>query len=74
MRSFEYASPFIIIIISRRVRWTGHATWMREMRNAYKILAGKCGELRHLEDHVMKEYWESGGIAPRILYVGTRWR
>jgi hypothetical protein len=24
--------------------------------------------------HVMKTYWESGGIAPRILDLGTRWR
>jgi hypothetical protein len=26
------------------------------------------------EHHVMKEYWGSGGIAPRILDLGTRWR
>jgi hypothetical protein len=24
--------------------------------------------------HAMKTYWESGGIAPRILDHGTRWR
>jgi hypothetical protein len=24
--------------------------------------------------HAMKRYWESGGIAPRILSLGTRWR
>jgi hypothetical protein len=24
--------------------------------------------------HVMKTYWGSGGIPPRILDVGTRWR
>jgi hypothetical protein len=24
--------------------------------------------------HAMKRYWESGGIAPRILDLGTRWR
>jgi hypothetical protein len=24
--------------------------------------------------HAMKAYWESGGIAPRILDLGTRWR
>jgi hypothetical protein len=24
--------------------------------------------------HVMKAYWGSGGIAPRILDLGTRWR
>jgi hypothetical protein len=26
------------------------------------------------EHHVMKKYWASGGIAPRILSFGTRWR
>jgi hypothetical protein len=26
------------------------------------------------EHHAMKAYWESGGIAPRVLYLGTRWR
>jgi hypothetical protein len=24
--------------------------------------------------HDMKTYWGSGGIAPRILDLGTRWR
>jgi hypothetical protein len=24
--------------------------------------------------HAMKGYWGSGGIAPRILDLGTRWR
>jgi hypothetical protein len=24
--------------------------------------------------HTMKTYWESGGIAPHILDLGTRWR
>jgi hypothetical protein len=26
------------------------------------------------EHHAMKAYWGSGGIAPRILNLGTRWR
>jgi hypothetical protein len=26
------------------------------------------------EHHAMKAYWGSGGIAPRILDIGTRWR
>jgi hypothetical protein len=25
------------------------------------------------EHHPMKAYWESGGIVPRILDLGTRW-
>jgi hypothetical protein len=32
-----YASP----IKSRRMKWVGHVARMREMRNAYSILAGK---------------------------------
>jgi hypothetical protein len=27
-----------------------------------------------VENHSMKAYWGSGGIAPRILDLGTRWR
>jgi hypothetical protein len=26
------------------------------------------------EHHTIKAYWGSGGIAPRILDFGTRWR
>jgi hypothetical protein len=26
------------------------------------------------EYHAIKAYWESGGIAPRIIDLGTRWR
>jgi hypothetical protein len=26
------------------------------------------------KNHVMKTYWGSGGIASRILDLGTRWR
>jgi hypothetical protein len=37
-----YVSPNIIRVIkSRRIRWAGHVTPMREMRNACKILVGK---------------------------------
>jgi len=35
-------SPNIITVIkSRTMRFAGHVTRMREMRNAYKILVGK---------------------------------
>jgi hypothetical protein len=35
-----YCSP-IRIIKSRRMRWAGHVSRMREKRNAYRILVGK---------------------------------
>jgi hypothetical protein len=36
-----YCLPDIIIIIkSRRIRWSGHVAYMRE-RTAYRILLGK---------------------------------
>jgi len=37
-----YASPNIVRVIkSRRMRWTGHVTRMKEIRNACNILVGK---------------------------------
>jgi hypothetical protein len=35
------------------------------------MLFGACALTDH---HAMKAYWESGGIARRILDIGTRWR
>jgi hypothetical protein len=37
-----YSSPTIIIIIkSRRMRWAGHVTRLREKRNMYRLLVGR---------------------------------
>jgi hypothetical protein len=37
-----YSSPSIIrVIMSRRMRWAGHAARIRARRNAYRILVGK---------------------------------
>jgi hypothetical protein len=30
--------------------------------------------LRITKHHAMKTYWGSGGITPRILELGTKWR
>jgi hypothetical protein len=35
---------------------------------------GKVVPVLLTEHHVMKAYWRSGGIAPRILNLVTRWR
>jgi hypothetical protein len=36
-----YSSPSVIrIIMSRRMRWTGHVARMGEKRNAYRLLVG----------------------------------
>jgi hypothetical protein len=44
-----YSSPNIVRIIKpRRMRWAGRVARMLEMRNAYKILAGKPGGKRPL--------------------------
>jgi hypothetical protein len=40
-----YSSPSIIIIKSRRMRWTGHKARMGEKRSAYRILVGKVTNL-----------------------------
>jgi hypothetical protein len=34
----EYPSPNIQVIKSRRQRWAGHVTCMRERRGAYRVL------------------------------------
>jgi len=35
-----YASPYIMVIKSRRMRWAGRVTEVGEMRNAYNVLVG----------------------------------
>jgi len=36
--------------------------------------ADSYGRLHSVVHHAMKTYWENGGIAPRVLNVGARWR
>jgi hypothetical protein len=48
---------------------------MDETRNALRILVGKVKfSLCLTKHHAMKTYWGNGGIAPRVLDLGTRWR
>jgi hypothetical protein len=44
------------LIKSRKIRWAGHATCMKEMRNVYNILGGKHeGKKDDLGDHGIDE-------------------
>jgi hypothetical protein len=44
-----YSSPNIVrVIISRRMRWTGHAAHTGEGRGVYRVLVGKSEEKRPL--------------------------
>ena len=46
-----YCSPNIVRVIkSRRMRWTGHVARMEEGRGVHKVLVGKPGGKKHLED------------------------
>jgi hypothetical protein len=46
-----YDSPYIILVIkSRRMRWTGHVSHMGEMRSAYRILVANLKGRYHVED------------------------
>jgi hypothetical protein len=39
---YLYSSPNIFpVIISRRIRWTGHVARMEERRGVYRVLLGK---------------------------------
>jgi hypothetical protein len=50
---------------------------LQEVRktHVYTLVKGKIVPVLLLtEHHAMKVYWGSGGIVPRILDLGTRWR
>jgi hypothetical protein len=61
-----YRSPDVIMVIkSRRMRWTRHVARMGKMKNAYNILVGKSegkiplGRPRHKwEDTIKKDVKE----------------
>jgi hypothetical protein len=72
-----YSSPSIIRIIkSRRIRWAGHVTRMREKRNAYKILVGKPEEKRLLGRPRHRWVDNIGWILERwdgVMWTGLVW-
>jgi hypothetical protein len=52
--------------------------WSRNGRSLMMIDSGLKGKVKLFlcltKHHAMKTYWRSGGIAPRILELGTRWK
>jgi hypothetical protein len=62
--------------------WAGRVAHNEAANNAYKSIVGKpetctrnvscpCALTEH---HAMKACWGSGGVTPRILDLGIRWR
>jgi hypothetical protein len=45
-----YTSPNIMVITSKRIRWTRHVTQMGGMRNAYKLLTENLKGRDYSED------------------------
>jgi len=45
---YFYSSPYVRVIILRRMKWAGHVKHTGEMRSAYEILMGKSEGKRPL--------------------------
>jgi hypothetical protein len=50
LKNFHASSNIIRVIISRRMRWTGHVARIGEMRRAHYILVGKLEGRGYFED------------------------
>jgi hypothetical protein len=46
----DHFLKLFVTLKSRRMRWAGHVTRIREKRNAYRVLVGKPEDKRPLED------------------------
>jgi hypothetical protein len=51
LHNLYFSHSIIIMIKSKRKRWTRHVTSMEEMRNSHKILVGKPEGKRLLRRH-----------------------
>jgi hypothetical protein len=69
LHNLYFLLNIIKAIKSRRIRWVGHVARKGEMKNKGKVVP--CALTKY---HAMKAYWRSGGKAPLILDLGTRWR
>jgi len=50
-----------------------YCVWVSHVASPLKVKKVKC-PCALTEHQTIKAYWGSGGIAPRILNLGTRWR
>ena len=80
-----YVSPNIFrVIISRRMRWTGHVARLRERRGVYRVLVGKpevkrpSGRFRfRWEDNVKIDLWGMRCVGMEWIELAEdrdRWR
>jgi hypothetical protein len=63
--------------ILRRTRNVVPFLTTRGKRQPHRYKFADLSEVKSLcltNHHAINAYWGSGGIAPRILYLGTRWR
>jgi len=75
----QHSSPNIIrVITSRRMRWMGHITYMRDRKGAYRVLVGRPDGKRPLgrprlrwEDIKMNHQKMDGEIGLIMLGIGT---
>jgi hypothetical protein len=80
-----YSSPYIVIVIkSRRMRWTGHVVLVGESRGVYRVLVGRNEGKRPLgrsrrrwEDNINMDLREIGVVGAnwiRLVQHRVRWR
>jgi hypothetical protein len=77
LTSFVYFSVFCdTCLLYLAAKFVSRFLYFRSLMQSFNIKArGKVVPVHFLtEHHAMKAYWWSGGIAPRILELGSRWR